>query len=928
MEPTSTADPTDRDVLAESGWTADLLDSMAGGPDPVGALQRLADLARAKPDYMRRSAREELTRERLMALAGASRALMMAITSMDDDPQLVDDRRPPAGIDELRSWVATGLARVASEDLCRVIAMPEAGRRVATIADIAAQTATNHVLASTDVDMSVIAMGKWGGRELNYASDIDLLFVHRGDDADAASKAAARIFEILSGHDGAGTIYRVDADLRPEGAAGPLSRTLDSYQAYWAKWAETWELQALIKARHVAGSGDLASEFLAAAQRHVYPTQLGADAVRSIRAMKLRSEDADPAGSVELKRGVGGIRDIEFAVQLMQLVHGRADEALRTPSTLDTLDELARRGYVHDEDALLLKTAYTWLRDAEHRIQLYDMRQTHRLPTDRPGLDRLARAMGYRDEPSQSAIEALEADVARWRREVRLVHERLFHQPVLDALADSPAAAMDPEAATRQLTAFGFLDTEATRTAVTELTHGLSRRSSMMRHMMPLVMEWLSLSPDPDLGLTQLRLLLTTSSDASALVTTVRDDPATAERLCMVLGTSRTIGSLIDRLPPMIPELGDDEHLEEWPARSTLVEEARRRSAVHSDAATAIQRFHAEHLVRIAIADIAGLIDEVVVGHRLADLADATVAGALVAAGEGFDTDRLAVVALGKWGGRELTYPSDLDAVVAVDDPSDMEAATRVVERTVALLGGAATGMPSLELDLELRPEGRKGPLVRSLDSYRSYYEQWVDTWELQAMLRARPAAGSVEIGNRLIGHVSPAIAADRPGREQEIRMIKARVESERLRPGDDPEFNLKLGRGGLADIEWTAQLLQMRHGGDRPEILGTSTLATIEALRAGGLLEDDEASNLAAAYRYCARVRNRAFLVRGRSADSLPVDPLEATRLSRALGYTRAPRTAMREDYRRHTRRARAIVERRFYGMGGEADQVGPRDS
>ena len=925
MERLPRTDPADLKALRAVGWidadtvvAGHLFDLLRLGPDPVGAMLRLGDIARAHPDLARAALEDQPMAERLVALVGGSRALSAAVLRATDPHRILGgELDPPEPTpDGLARWVKEALAGVAAADLAGQIEMPEAGARVSTIADAATRVVVDSILETNPARLAVIAMGKWGGQELNYASDIDLMFVHEGSDEEALT-AASRVVAALGERSEGGSPFRVDTDLRPEGASGPLSRSLDSYRAYWERWAETWELQALLKARFVAGDAALGKAFVDSMTEAVFPERLGADAVRSIRAMKRRSEDGVDGSVTELKRGVGGIRDVEFAVQLLQLVHGRADPALRTAGTLAALRCLAEGGYVLAEDAETLADAYLWLRDAEHRIQLYDLRQTHTLPRAVEDRERIARAMGYRDESDAPALMRFEADLTAKRSEVRSIHERLFHRPVLEALAESKAASMPVTAAIRRLEAFGFLDTEATQQAVEDLTSGLSRRSSLMRHMLPLIMEWLSFAPDPDLGLSQLRLLLGETADTGSIVAILRDDPVAAERLCRVLGTSRLIGRLVDRLPPLVPTFGDDDQLVAWPSRDELVNEARARASVPGEATSAIHRFHAEHLLRIAVADIADLIDEVEVGRRLSMLSDATVQAALDAAmRESKSSPRLCIVALGKWGGGELTYASDLDAVVVIAGADDTDAATLVVERVIAALERPATGYPSLDLDLDLRPEGSKGALVRSLEAYESYWRRWVDTWELQAMLRARPAAGDLELGGALVEASIPHVFADRPGREQEIRQIKARVEVERIPIDEDPDFHLKLGKGSLADVEWTVQLLQLQNGSDHPEVRGASTLEAVASLTAAGLLDREEETILLEAYRFCARVRNRLFLRSGRTRDSLPDEPTEATRLGRSLGYTQSPRTALREDYRRVTRRARRVVERRFYGI------------
>ena len=913
------ADDADLEALQRAGWLdgdrsliENLSELMRSGPDPSGTARRLAEVARLAPDAIAAATTDPLVGRRLVALAGASRALTATLTRVPD-PVAILSAGPgrfeaPSTTGELSGAVRRALATIAAADISGEIDMPAVGRLVADVADAAVQTAL--ALVDPGPDLAVVALGKWGGRELNYASDIDLVLVHSGDER-ASTETALALLDALAG------AYRVDTGLRPEGGHGPLTRTLDSYRRYWGEWAEPWEAQAMLKARFVAGDDDLGARFTEAAAEFVFPERLGADAVRSIRSMKARAEGLLPLDVTELKRGIGGIRDVEFAVQLLQLVHGRADPALRTGNTLEALAELSSGGYVLADDAEALGDAYRWLRDTEHRVQLVDLRQTHTLP-DQPAMrERVARSLGYRDRPEDSALEAFEADLARHRAEVRSIHERLFHRPVLDALAESRAGAMTAEAAAARLAAFGFLDTEATRTAIAELTAGLSRRSGLMRHMLPVLMEWLSLSPDPDLGLSQLQRLVEGSADAGEIVATMRDDPVAAERLCRVLGTSRLVGRLLDRLPPLVPLLGDDTRLGAWPSTEELREEATGRSHFRDDPDAAIHSFHAEHLLGIALADLAGVVDEVEVGHRVSDLADATIHAALERiAGDLPTARRLVVVALGKWGGRELGYASDLDAVVVAPADTDTEEAGRAVEQLFTVLGSGRAGLRALDLDLGLRPEGRKGSLVRTLDGFRTYWSQWAQTWELQAMLRSRAAAGDADLGRDFVAAARDAAVAPRPGREGDIRAMKARVESERIPIDEDPDFHLKLGRGGMADVEWTVQLLQMQHGSAEPSLHTAGTLPALDALEAQGLLDASEADVLRTAYRFCTRVRNRLYLRAGRPRDSLPTDPEETTRLARSLGYTATPRTALREDYRRLTRRARRVVEQRFYGI------------
>ena len=945
--------------LAAAGWlaagtpvpaAAALLAELARGPDPEGALHRLGSLLGADPALGADALADPGLGWGLVTLAGATRelcrlgaadpaALRRALSGLPPPPP-----PPPTGnrrtdLVALRRRAGEGLLTVAVGDITGRLDMPAVGESLSAVADDAARAALEAAFLccpGETLPFAVVAMGKWGGRELNYASDVDLLFVYGVPDGDSAEEAGRRarrlaeaFLECLGGPAPDGFSFRVDPGLRPEGKAGPLARTVGSYHAYWERWAQPWELQALIKARIAAGDPDLGRSFQEAAGRFVYPETLGPDAVREIRAMKGRTEAAARRSPNEIKRGVGGIRDIEFAVQLLQLVHGRADPSIRSGNTLAALRSLGEAGYVSPDDAAALADAYTWLRTVEHRLQLVDLRRTHRVPDEPAERDRLAKAMGYRDGPAGAAHERFSADLVDKRAAVRAIHQRLFYRPLLEAFAASPAAGLTTEGAVRQLAALGFQDADGARRAFDELTTGLSRRSRLMQQLLPLMMGWLSDAPDPDLGLDQLRLLVTSSEDNTELVAAMRDNPVAAERLCTLLGTSRLLGQLLDRLPPALSRLGSDEALAAFPTREALAAEAERRLAVRpgwEEVVTGLHRFLEAHLLWVAARDLVGGCDEITVGRHLSDLADAVVGAALGAAvrraaDQGPPPPPLAVIAVGTWGGRELNFASDLDALVVyrstAEAPDEASAARRAVESLLEALGPGGPLGNSLALDLGLRPEGRQGAAARSLDAYRAYWDRWAEPWERQALLRARHAAGDAGLGAEFLAAAAQWVYGPGLSTEEErrVRHLKARVERERIPAHEDARFHTKLGRGAMADVEWAVQLLQLRHGHLHLGVREPGTLAALAALEEAGLATAADAAAWRAAYRLCARVRNRLFLQAGRARDSLPADPAEVTRLARSLGYGANPRAALREDYRRATRRSRRAFERVFFG-------------
>lgn len=913
-------------------------DEIERSADPAATRTALEQLLEAHPDVADELVARPTLREAVVAIAAASHSLLWALIN---DPSsleqlhgrgaLADERRPDdldaaalAAVTAdgdplvaLRRWKRREMVRIAARDLLGIADLRAVGHELSGVARAALRAALH--VAAPDVPMAVIGMGKLGGRELNYSSDVDVMFVHEGPARDA-ERAAKAVLHTMSAPTAEGIVFRTDADLRPEGRSGALSRSLDAFEAYWDRWVQTWELQALIKAWPVAGDPALGTAFMERCEPRVWPDVLDPDAVREIRAMKARTEAMLRERGVhdrEVKRGRGGIRDIEFAVQLLQLVHGRHDRSVRSPTTLEALEQLAAARYVPMRDAHRLDEAYEWLRTVEHRIQLLDEQQRHTIPADPAARRHLARVLGFRDQAGATALEQFDATHRGHQTVVRTIHEKLFFAPLLDTLAG--AGYLSLEAAEERLAAFGFHDLVRTRDALRELTAGLTRRSRVMQQLLPVLLGWLSESPDPDLGLLQLRRLIEGPTRSAMLARTFRESPVAAERACRVLGSSRLLGVALHRQPDFFEVLADDDELTAEMTRDELVEEALDTLDWREDEKArraGLRRFKRRHLLRIGARDVLGLADVATTGRELAHLADAAVESALQA----FDPQvPFAVIGMGRLGGRELSYASDIDVIFVYDGRSadEFAEAERVATRLMRAIGETTAEGQTFRIDANLRPEGKQGPLARSLDGYRNYYARWALVWEFQSLLRARFVAGDAGAADDFCRLVEPFVYRDPLAEEsvREVRRIKARVERERIAPGEDPQFHLKLGRGSLSDVEFTVQLLQLRHGAAHPEVRETSTTAAIDALAKAGLLPAEDAEILAESYRLCERTRNYRYLLTGTPGDSLPVDSDEAEHLARMLGYVQRPQTSLRDEYRRVTRRARAVVERLFYG-------------
>ncbi|MFJ8213302.1 bifunctional [glutamine synthetase] adenylyltransferase/[glutamine synthetase]-adenylyl-L-tyrosine phosphorylase [Streptomyces sp. NPDC096033] len=974
-DPTAASRLLDADALAAVRADPVLLDALGATADPDLALLGLVRLAEAQtpedlPLLLDTLVAAKPLRDRLLGVLGASEALADHLARHPRDWQALvtyeaADLHPglpefEAGLADAHDPVALRVAyrrcllSIAARDVCATIDVAQTAAELADLATATLRAALRIASAAAPQDaaacrLAVIAMGKCGGNELNYVSDVDVIFVgeaapgtDEGKGIQAATRLASHLMRICSETTVEGSIWPVDANLRPEGRNGPLVRTLASHMAYYQRWAKTWEFQALLKARAVAGDPELGAQYIEAITPLVWQAAERENFVADVQKMRRRVVDNIPASQIdrELKLGPGGLRDVEFAVQLLQLVHGRTDTSLRSGTTLDALHALAAGGYVGRADAAQLHDAYRFLRAMEHRIQLYRLRRTHLVPEDEADLRRLGRSMGLRTEPVAGLNKA-------WRRHasvVRRLHEKLFYRPLLDAVAQlAPGETrLSPAAAGQRLEALGYADPASALRHLEALASGVSRKAAIQRTLLPVLLGWFADSADPDAGLLNFRKVSDALGKTPWYLRLLRDEGAAAENLARVLSAGRLAPDLLMRAPEAVALLGDPEGLQPRTAEALEQEvlAAVGRAESGEAAVAAARGVRRRELFRTAAADIiasygtedspaekdcGALVDRV--GDAVSELTAATVAGALRAAvrdhwGETLPT-RFAVIGVGRFGGHELGYGSDADVLFVhdpregVDEQEAAKAAQTVIAEMRRLLQ-LPTADPPLLIDADLRPEGRSGPLVRTLASYAAYYRRWSLTWESQALLRAEPVAGDADLGRTFIDLIDPLrYPAEGLGEDavREIRRLKARMEAERLPRGADPTLHTKLGRGGLSDVEWTVQLLQMRHAWAEPGLRTTRTRQALAAAHAAGLIPAEEAQILDEAWVLATRVRNAVMLVRGRAGDTFPTDARELAAVGRYLGYPEGRIGEMLDDYRRTTRRARAVVDDLFYG-------------
>ena len=926
-----------------------------------------------------------------------------------------DDERPRAsremtgkdGYTALRVAYRAALTKIALVDVCSpdpVELMPTVGRHLADLAAAALEGAL--AIARTEVaeglggglcsapargasvdalDLAIIGMGKCGARELNYISDVDVVYViapvpaselpegveplTEQDCAQIGTELVHALTKAIMAPASEPPLWEVDANLRPEGKDGPLVRTVESYVRYYKRWAENWEFQALLKARPIAGSAHLGEKYARAIEPFVWESAARDSFVESVQAMRARVTNNIPAAQLErqIKLGPGGLRDVEFTVQLLQLVHGRTDPAVRTKSTLDSLAALTRASYISRSDTEAFSRDYKKLRLLEHRIQLMHLRRTHLMP-DRAGEQRaLARSLVPAERMGTLSAEQMLKAWQKLKRNVRSLHERIFFRPLLAAVStlSRDEVALSDQAAQDRLAALGYRDPRGAMRHIEALTNGVSRRAEIQRHLMPVLLGWFAEGVDADAGLLGFRLVSESLGTTSWYLRMLRDSPAAAERLCQILSSSRYITDLLEDAPTSITWLDKVADLQPLSAGALKAEitSLLSRHEDSADAMRAVRYLRRREILRIAMGDALNLLSVQQVCTGLATVDECTIGAALAlaereeikagernektapqkkdapqhdsqeATGENPEDEQqtpllteITVIAMGRLGGAENGFGSDADVmfvhrpVGGADEKEAQAQANRIVNRLMQLIKQpvrpAIRAERPLEVDADLRPEGKQGALVRSLDSYRAYYERWAETWEFQALLRARPIAGSEDLGRAFVELIDPY----RYPREftveqvQQVRRMKARVEHERMPHGADRTRQLKLGRGGLSDVEWLVQLIQLQHAHKVEGLRTTSTLEALNAAVDANLVAAEDAEVLRDAWLLATKIRGGNVLRGVRQSDLLPTlrDALEA--VARWSGYTPGSARQLEEDYLRVTRNARKVYERLFF--------------
>ena len=808
-----------------------------------------------------------------------------------------DDAPPPFDehVTSLRRQKSRELIRIALRETSRAVPIEQSAEEISLIAELCLTEiyeGWHRQLSSRwgvpEAHLCILGMGKLGGGELNFSSDIDLIYFYSSEGELKANltyqqyftRLAEKINATFSASHEAGNLFRIDLRLRPDGKSGPLVRSLDSMEHYYAAYGETWERMALLKARPVVGDPELGYEFLRRLHPFIYPRHLATETLQEIASLKHRidTELVTPEDHErEIKRGRGGIREIEFIAQSLQLLHAARHPFLQQKNTLKTLDALNSMGdpaLLSAEDAETLASAYRSLRTLEHRLMIAEEKQTHLLPGDPEALDRLSSSLGF------ATTDAFQVAHRNVTSRVHALFDAQFND-----LSEPPAIAhdlscfRDPQEAAKEIARLGG---EASASTLTP------RARRVFQGLKPSFLRSLGYAAEPDLVLTRYSRFIENYGIRAILYETLIQHPRLIELLTKLFDASASVSEIAIRRPELVDEIARSGGIEHRHEIAHYLELLTIEDIPPGDP---LRRFRSAQLFRIALRDVLELasLDDILLEYTA--LAEACLRHTL----RRIDPDEaLTIVAMGKFGARELSYGSDLDIVFLGDH---LEPARELL----AEYNRISEEGPLDEIDPRLRPEGRSGPLVCGLGAYESYFEKRADLWEAQALTKARVLRGAASEATKQIISQIWTRNAQRPDLVPEIRAMLERIHKKRASYDDSLDF--KTGHGGMIAIEFAIQAHQMKT--NLPE---TNTLKAAHQLAETGLIPGEAAADLTRAYTFLRRIAFTLRRLENRSLSSIPKDPHAQKALARRLGY-KSPQT-FQEDLHRHRQNATQAVD------------------
>ena len=826
-----------------------------------------------------------------------------------------------------------------------------------------------------EAEMTILGMGKFGGRELNFSSDIDLIYFYSSDEGETTGvpdgtgalkgklslhaffvKLGEMVSKALSQVTADGFVFRVDLGLRPEGKSGDLACSIHSAATYYEYWGQSWERCAMLKARPVAGSIPLGEQVLKAIEPFIYRRYLDYNLIEDMMGMKKKIDASltrEREGEFNIKLGRGGIREIEFFIQALQLVYSGKNPQLRERNSLKALETLRESRLIGDGDALALTEAYRFLRTVEHRIQVVQERQTHSLPKKDDEMLALARRCGYLRhnglERFREVLESHRARVSAIYGDLFLTRDQKLKEDVRPEIFFFFDHRADPDLVKDMLAERGFANVDAAYDHLLLLRDGpprahLTERSRrLLEQISPLLLQEIFSSPDPDLALTNLERFLCAIGSRSSFYALLAENREILKLLVSLFGTSEFLSKIFIGHPELLDSLVSRayaayiKHSETMEAELTGMLEV---AADLEERLDVLRRYRHEEFLRIGMTDIYGKLGQSELTYQLTCLAEVCLSAACRMAKKELarfgrptyrDADgdlrqaHFAVVAMGKMGGNELNYHSDLDIIYIYDyqgqteegekQLSNREYFAKLGQKIISNLTTLTREGYVYKLDTRLRPSGNAGPLVTSIDSFREYHRTESQVWERQALTKARVVFGEERLRRSIEEVIRGAVYGTGAGEEErkEIRRLRARMEVE-LAKEKEGSYNIKTGRGGIVDIEFIAQYLQLCHGRDLPEIRSTNTLLALKAMRLCGVLGEGDFGTLQAGYKFLRRLENRLRLIHDYSINDLGGSREYLDKLARRLGYDpklRHPGDLLLREYEETTAAVRGVYER-----------------
>jgi glutamate-ammonia-ligase adenylyltransferase len=796
----------------------------------------------------------------------------------------------------LRFWKGREMTRIALREVSGSASLEETTLELSQVAEICLREVHTYWdcelrsrRGGPDTPFAILGLGKLGGRELNHSSDIDVIFVY-GEEGQVSpnltyhewfNQLGAKIIETFAAHDPAGALFRIDLRLRPEGTAGPLARSIDSMENYYAGFGETWERLALIKARGIAGSRELAYEFLRQHQPFIFPKSPTRDVLEEIGSIKRRIE-RDIVGHENIERdvklGAGGIREIEFVVQALQLLHGARNAFLQETSTLKALPVLADLELLPREEARVLEGAYRFLRGVEHRLQIEAEQQTHTVPENPDDLRLLAASLGF---PSAKAFNAT---LRQHMQQVRKIFRRVISEP-----------AGAPEGASESLRI--FRDEKTAAKSLADLAkapggfHVAPRTRQVLRNLRPLLFRWLERAADPDTALNQFVRFVEAYGLRSMLFELLVVNPKLLELLVKTLDASRHAGDLLIRRPQLLEEITRPGMLDR---PVDLAGHLARLEGVEAEVGSLdlLRAYRQTQLLRIFLRDILGLASLPGIFAEHSALAEACLVFVNRLRGSASD---LTVIALGKFGGREIGYGTDLDVLFVGED-------VRAAQQLMVTMSQPSAEGSIWTLDARLRPDGEKGILSCSLPAYEAYYQTRAQLWEAQALTRSRPIAGPLQEGFMDLARRVWRAAGQRADLFAQIDAMLRRIQRDRSSSSDELDF--KTGKGGIIEAEFLVQALQMRAGIWNPQMIGA-----LDQLAGAGIIETSDSEGLRKDYEYLRSIESILRRWENKSVSVLPADKIGQERLAARAGADSLD--AFAQSYREARTRIHAISSR-----------------